>query len=268
MHDCVNAACSATQTYLGRDMVAQDYDQVVNGTGYCNIILPQRPVNQIYRISWNPVPCIQVNVPNKASCTRATVGLTNGIITLTSWNAGSHTATNLTLSDYATCANLATAISAVSPFAAQSLGQYGLMNAADLRSPQGAFDCYQQIAWFKLRTFTLWDFDFNPQTGEVVQNPWSVRGFQNWRFEYRAGYDPTGISPTDPPMPADLQEAVAELAVATYYARLSNPNLASESLGDYSYTTISNRCIQNLSIGASMALQKYRNIRVPQFVAY
>jgi len=268
MTDVLNAASDTVVRWCNRDFVLTTYDELLDGSGARNLLLSQYPVTQILRIATNPVNCLGIHqsdtgcsraswrldgtsaspsVPNNLTMVSAKNGVETTIVVgpVTSAtpsvtiNGGSPT----TIAQMRMLSDLATAVNTYAGsygWQATALGMFGTWPIADLRPPQGALEArWYGYAFLQMFGLNFFMFDYNPDIGEIVSSQGFSFGYRNYRVIYQAGYST---------VPYPVQQAVAALAVAVYQARGINPNLQSESLGGYSYTTLADKAFQQLDL--------------------
>lgn len=261
IQDIVNACSLVIERYCNRTFALTTYDELYDGTGFPNLLLNNYPVTQLTRIMYNPVSVLYLT-NQKTSVSRATFRLDSTNLYLVTMDSGVETTRTLTRASYLTLGALADAIDTYSADGWQgtALGNYASWAVSDLYAPQGG----QEIRWTGAsyifhHAFGVPSLMQQPTIGEIMTSFGFQRGYQNYRVIYQAGYST---------IPYDIQQACAELSAATYLQREVNPNLQSESLGNFNYTQIAEKTFNNLSIASKYALQQYRNVRIPKFRAY
>jgi hypothetical protein len=269
MTDIVQAASDLIEKWCNRTFASTTYDELYDGQGTFNLLLDNYPVISIDRVMFSPTQVLLIRNTD-TGVSRASFRLDGdassppvpNTLTLTSVKNGVVTTNTITIegnNSILTYGDLATAINAFSAdgWTAQALGIYGTWAVADVRPPQGGFECHWQGASYLYQH--MWGvpaFNQNPEIGELVSPIGFDRGYQNYRVIYTAGFAT---------VPTPVQQACAELAVAVYHNRDQNNNLQSENLGGYSYAAIAEKSFNNLSIASRYALYQYKNIRIPKF---
>lgn len=279
----VDAASDVVTRYCNQEFEKKTYDELCDGSGYLNLLLPRFPVTKILRIAFNLANCIMVRNTD-SGVSRAsyrldgddsTPALPNNLY-LDSWKNGVETSIIISVKTGSTSLNgtpgttfsmltfndLATAISSFSAYGwtATALGLFTTWPVQELRPPQGAFDCHLQgTAFMQLHSWNLNSFEVNPDVGEVAAPMGFTRGYRNYRVIAEYGYDE---------VPAAVQQATAELAAAVYLDRGRNPNLQSENLTGYSWSASAQKTFDNLSLAAKYGLSLYRNRRIGKFKLY
>jgi hypothetical protein len=275
MADLISAACDFAEKFCQRTFTLTTYDEVQDGLGSELLFVDNFPVVSITRIATTPVPVLQVLNTNTTN-SRATVRLAGDTssppvpqyLYLTTVLNGVTTNRTITLSTTLTLSALATAINAYSAdgWSAAALGNAADWATADLRPPQGGYDCVRSGAvYLQMHGWPIGDFDFNPNTGEIVSPFGFFRGYRNYRIIYQAGWalDGSGNLSLTP-----IAQAVAELAAAMYNSRGLNSNLVSESLGSASYTQLAEKTFRSLSPLAAQAFYAYKSYRAPKFKVF
>lgn len=272
--DILNSCCTFLDRYCGRasgGFGVQTYDELYQGSGDRLLFLRNYPIQSIAKIATTPLPALWIRNNDGDMGARATVqingtwtgqdeALTSTGITLTYVTGGNTSTNTLTWASYSTVTALVNAINAIgSNWQAGVSGGFGNWSSSDLRATQGAFGCRVTTAYLWIHWFDLPWYRVNEMTGEI-SSPW---GFQrgndtifSWRVVYSAGY---------PTFPYDLTQALAELVVATYYAREVNANMSAENLGGYSYTQQVEKTFDGLSLVAKKTIQGYKRRTVPHW---
>ncbi len=276
LQNIVSATSKFVCNWCNRVFPVNTYDELIDGTGERYLLLSQYPVIQVIRLSFYDTPVIQVYQKDKTHA-RASFRIDNPAgsgnllpvtnapltLTLTSVRNGVETNVPLTLSSYQSFQSLADAINGVGDgWFAYAMPPWTGLPVSDLRAPQGASDCLWGTPYIWHHVWNSWDFKQNPEIGEIVPFTGVGRGYRNWRCIYKAGFADASGNTLIPP---DLQQATAELAAACYMARETDPNLQSQSLGEYSWTRVAAKNFDNLSIVAKQALALYKSYRAPRF---
>jgi hypothetical protein len=276
LQNIVSATSKFVCHWCNRIFAVNTYDELIDGTGERNLLLSQFPVIQVVRLSYFRTPVIQIFQQDKTHA-RASFRIDNPAgsgnllpvtntavtLTLTSVRAGVETDIALTLSDYVQFSDLATAINGVGDgWFAYAMPPWTALPVADLRAPQGASDCLWGTPYVWHHVWNSWDFEQNQEIGEIVPFAGVGRGYKNWRCIYKAGYADQNGNTLIPP---DLQQATAELAAACYMARETDPNLQSQSLGDFQWARVAAKNFDNLSIVAKQSLAMHKAYRCPRF---
>jgi hypothetical protein len=134
---------------------------------------------------------------------------------------------------------------------------------AFVNNTQGGLDASRGTSYFIVYDLPFWQFRLNPSTASILSPLGWVRGFENFRVRYNAGYDT---------IPMDLKQVCIELAVGLYLNRGQNPFLKSESaLGEYSYTKFDKTgedVLDMLTPISRNALLSYQDLNAKQFKPY
>lgn len=284
--DCLLAACDFSDRYTNHQsggFAIQTYDELYHGTGDQILFLRQYPVQSISKIATTSQPSMYVRNNDSDIGVRATVQVnatmsgtqyTSTGITLTRVKNATTTTNTLTWASYPTITTLVAAINALgNNWEAGVMGGLGGWSTTDIRGTQGAFGCRIVNAYLWVHWMDLPDYRMNEITGEVFCASGFHRGEFAWRVIYSAGWGtivnggyPNG-SITG--LPYDLQQAIAELAAATYYAKNINANTQSESLGGaLTYSQVAEKSFNGLSLLSKKTFQAYKRRSVPHFSTY
>lgn len=285
MEQMVQTATTFIQTYCNRWFFAIDYDELYCGTGDNELMLNHYPVNSISAIRGNPVNALMFYNKGWPQVSLAYNQLTNTTLTLNWTLNGIPDSHDYTLSDYNTIGALADQMTfdaqhgvindqwtfqCLSPYTTYPVTELAVSTqganwttGAFVNYTQGAMDASRGTSYFVIYDLPFWQFRLNPGTGSVLSPIGWVRGFENYRVRYNAGYNT---------IPMDLQQVCIELAVGLYLNRGTNPFLKAESaLGEYSYVKFNKTgedVLDMLSPISRDALQSYCDLSAKQFKPY
>jgi|SRR5579883_3285022 len=255
----LEAACSAVQNYTNRTFVTATYDEMYQGTNSRSLFLNQFPVQSVQAVRYGRQNAIQIT--NSTQYVQsAAVEATDTALVLTFTNSNTTTPTTLAYATYPTIGQLGAAVNALgNGWSAVVSNAFTSWSSADLAAYKGTKFARTVQAIYAVHYWSLSDYFLNnPNNGELVVNSGWFGSVQAFRIQYTAGFDT---------IPDEITQATCELAAATYQAGKSDPNLVSESLGNYSYTRAATKSLADLSITARQTLDYYRRPRVPFFVA-
>lgn len=233
----IDRATARIETYIGRQVRSRTYTEWRSGAGVNAIRLHQWPVSQVSGV-WTGAYAALVIGQGDATDIRASISINQetgspaAVLNRTT-SAGVTTTTTLAFSTYATTAALATAIGSTAGFTC-TLGKN--IRTAQLR-PRAAGDVVlATVTLFAADTPSEYTYDYDTGRLEIDQSWWAYwpleRGImpdavKSVLVEYTAGYAT---------VPDDIEQACIEVAAMMYRDRRRDAGLASESLGDYSYT--------------------------------
>jgi hypothetical protein len=249
------SACSAfAEKWCRRTFTATSYEELYIGDGDTVLLLNQYPIISVSRVACNLQSVLSVNYGGSAA--RATVAVAPTGLTMVSVASGVATTSSLLFATYVSITALAAAVNAVSGWVATvQASAYGGLPSSDLLAQQGAFNANNVNAALQVHVSDLDHYRIDAERGVLVRSFGWVRGY-SYRVSYRAGFAT---------IPADVQQAVAELVVNTYQARAANSNFQSESLGGYSYSRAIQDGFDVLSIASKKTLNLYRDYRVGRY---
>lgn len=236
INEMIDAASAYIETLTDRKFGAADYREWHDGDGQADLALRQRPIIYVDRIAYGQEDAIDVTYSGPHI--RATVQVYEDGIRLRSMAAdGTTAANNLTFTDHPSLSTMAAAITAVSNWTGTQQGDDAASNTLHPMGGQKALS----------RTVTLTrpdededDYRLDRAVGVVRFDGMQIgSGFRNYLVEYRAGYET---------IPDDIEQACNELVLRLYNEGKRDPNLQSESLGDYSYTLSSVEAVSDSSI--------------------
>ena len=273
--DIITSASAFIDNYCGvanGGFATQTYDELYHGTGDNLLFLVNHPVQTISRIATTTLPALSIHNTDPDMGCRATVQVvgtpSNSFnmnsqyastgITLTYIKSAVTTTNTLTWASYPTVTQLVAAINALgNNWTALVQGGFGSWSTTDIRASQGAFGARVVTAYLWIHWYDIPWWRLNEQTGEVYSPMGFARGWGNWRVIYNAGYST---------FPDDLTQALCELVVATYYARIVNANILTQSIGPgYSYTQAVKEGFEGLSVLAKKTLLWYKRHPVSKF---
>jgi hypothetical protein len=250
--ECINSATDRIEHYCCRQFAEREYRVREEMTGNRRTFL-HYPITHIYRVAWGWANAIGVNYTG--SGVRASVSVTETAVDLRSvGSTGTVTDTALTFAVYGTTALMAAAITAISGWSAtaivntastdlntcpglSALGRTAYLTYPDIDSPNYVVDratgCFwwraipldSQQGWYSYSEVDSLGYETDPLG--YNRDPLDTQRLRNVLIEYKAGYAT---------IPDDLGGICNDLVLELYNQGKRNPNLKSESLGDYSYT--------------------------------
>lgn len=234
-----------------RTFGATDWVEFQNtGTRQQRAQVRNKPVIQINSVRWGYASAIQLTYSGSAIF--AAVQVTPGRKVILQQNNSNGTTTNNsfdlldTTNAYQTCSQLVTGINAVTGFSSQLYGQIDVptkwLFAQTGLTVKGANSNFtQSLGWPCVDIFgyiidplygtvgfqplTSMEYFFQPDAQNIT--PVSFPGmYQGLCIDYRGGFET---------IPPDITLLANQVVADIYYARTRDPNVTSESLGDYSY---------------------------------
>ena len=237
LEKAIDRATARIESYVGRQILSRTYTEWRSGAGVDEIRLHQWPVSQVTGV-WTGAYAALVIGSGDATDIRASISInqetgTPAAVLNRTTSAGVTTTTTLSFATYPTTAALATAIGATAGFTC-TLGKN--IRTAQLR-PRAAGDVVlATVTLFAADTASEYTYDYDTGRLAIDQSWWAYwpleRGImpdavKSVCVEYTAGYAT---------VPDDIEQACIEIAAMMYRDRRRDAGLASESLGDYSYT--------------------------------
>ena len=240
-------ASAAFESITQRHYPATDYDILFDGADDCLWHTPEYPIISISRLQANRVVALTVEY-TAGNASASLVDVVPGEkLTLSKTVNAVTTPNEFEFAEYGTVSELATAIDAVAGWNASAVGNYGTWPTTELLPPlwkaapgSTSLDVFGQDVPYR----------FKAELGEIY-SPWGFRrgGFQMYRLRARLGYEC---------VPQDVAECVAELTCLLFRQRKINPNLASESLDTYSYSTVAAKAVTQLSYQSQQTIENYK----------
>lgn len=231
----IKAASDAIERECDRHFAARDYAGWHDGSGMRYLILPEWPVNSVYRVTIGTLDALTV-VCDDAGATEAYANCDGTRFNLTILDGPNAGTVQITLATNTPLTALAATITATAgSWTGSALGSYGTYRSASLR-PCGRRECYGSYAYFQIPDEGEADYIIDYQYGQVILPSGGEfrAGYRNVYVEYNAGHIV---------IPEALQEICAELVSSMYFAGASDKDLKSESLGDYSWTAFDRRVV-------------------------
>jgi hypothetical protein len=256
-------SCSAVvETYCARTFALTTYDELYHGGGKPYLLLNQSPITRVIGVRYGVMPALFVFC-NDNTTFNATVEVNATGVTCTRFVGTTVDAHPLLYTTYPTCGALVTAINALgNGWKATLGGNDPFLNwpTADLAAFSETHGVRYLTCRLNVHRWWLNDYRLNPDVGEIRTVGIFQVGYDNYRINYTAGYGATAAL-----MPADVQDATCEVVRNAYESRRINTNLASESLGSYSYSAAAKVGFDMLSASARRTLNQYRRLTVARY---
>lgn len=245
----INSASAEIERTAGRNFLARDYRKRLNGFHQRKLVIPNPPIQKMYRISWGIAPGITLgytgpNISVSASVYADPESPVNGGLYIQAISSlGVTTNYNYTFAAYPTTALLCAAIAGVSGFSASAsqnipsvwLDPVNLPSLAtgpqQITYPNMVWTCPYVVDYprgivvFDNRT---WNYYWNGgvSTGWPQFDTVMPKGSQGIIVQYRGGYET---------IPSDLQQLCNDLVKQAYLTSSQDTTMDSEKIGDYSY---------------------------------
>lgn len=223
----IRTASGAIENHCRRAFVAQQYDELYNGTHSPRLFLRNFPIISVERIAANPATVLTV-VNNSVANQRATLKVTKDGLDLTRVASAVTTLNSLAFSTYTTLAALKAAVDALGNGWSSTIPQAELENlaTADIRPIQGARNAKDNQAEIRIHRDEASAYEIDEAKGILIkgsdcgQSSWQG-GVHYWRVIYTAGYET---------VPEDVQEACAQWTAVLFWAGKRDPGLAHEAI--------------------------------------
>lgn len=249
----INIASKKITTLLnGRELVATDYVQWIDGMAEDQLALPQYPIQRVNLLASGRDTALTVQY--NGSGVRATAQVTDTGLRLTSWGTAGIVSADVDWATYPTVGQVVTRINtAVDDWTATlktdnpsnwlkpTGGRDAKTSAIDIDAP-GCFDINYEIR----RDVGLIQFPYNaefdyfePSAGMRPAAGMGIGGTYGGGtapfgglavlVDYRAGFET---------IPADIEQVAREMVIMAFDGSYRDGSVKSESLGGYSYTLI------------------------------
>lgn len=230
----ITAVSREMERVCNRHFWAANYSQWLDGSGEPYLILPELPIIYVVRACLGRTTLLNISCSD-GDAVRAMVRVSDAAVTLTitgGSNAGSNT---LALADYTTISTLQAAIDALAGWGAALAGDTGNYPSTDLM-PIPAWDVLNTSTGLYAATDPLNGYRFDTAEGTLFRDAGVFpSGSHNVFVEYRAGYAS---------LPDDVDMAARKLVADVHAARLRDPSLQSERLGDHSWTRAAREIVE------------------------
>ncbi len=253
LEKAIDRATARIESYIGRQVMSRTYAEWRNGCGVDTIRLHQWPVTQVTNVWTGNKAAIVIGATS--GYLRASVSVnqetgTPALVTTTTSTAGVTSSTSHDFASLPTTSDLVTGGILTVPGFTASLTTN--LRSVQLRPRAGADAVLATVTLFAADTASEYTYDYD--TGRLSIDPswwaqWPMdRGtmpdaVKSVLVEYTAGYAT---------VPDDLEQACIEIAAMMYRDRRRDSGLASESLGDYSYTR-ANRAEMDTTMASLLA---------------
>lgn len=253
LNEYVNIASAKITSLLdGRELVATDYVQWLDGNGEGEFVVPQYPLLRVNLLATGRSTSMTARYTGAG--VRATAQVTDTGLRLTSWGTSGVVATDVAWASYETVGEVVTQINdnvadwtAVlltdnpSKWLAPQGGRDAKTAAVDIDAPDTFDHEYEVRTGPGLIQFTGWRSSFGDfDTDAGLMRPTHGMGLGT-RYksgstpfgglailaDYRAGYET---------IPADIEQVARDMAVTMFRTSYRDGSVKSESLGGYSYT--------------------------------
>lgn len=245
----INIASQKITSLLGRELVATDHVEWLDGNGEGQFAVPQYPLIRVNLLATGR--SASMTVQYTGSSPRATAQVTATGLRLTSWGTSGVTATDVAWSSYETVGEVVTQVNDNVPDWTATLvednpskwlrpqgGRDAKTSAIDIDAPDTFDHEYEVKRDAGLIQFRGWRSSFGFDTsimrpthgmglGAAYGSGTTPFGGLAILADYRAGYET---------VPADIEQVARDMASTMLKFSLRDESVKSESLGGYSYT--------------------------------
>tara|TARA_Y100001973_G_scaffold99469_1_gene158735 strand:- start:112 stop:978 length:867 start_codon:yes stop_codon:yes gene_type:complete len=260
LENLIDRTSDYLESLCDRKFKARDFVEWYDGDGTNRLQLDQWPVVKVYRVGYGVSDALSIS-GNVAGDISASVMVRHDNVSVNRIASnGTVTNTDFAYSSYKTTDTLASAINSTTGFSATSavntsvkwLHPVGGVDVVDTTytvtyasDSESEYRIDHDSGSVYLRSSPHW-YQTNTDVLEAQRFPGTKRSIL---VEYKAGYET---------LPDDVEQACIEVAAALYSRKDVDDNLASESLGDYSYSI---RPPADVMESAMRMLAPYRKIR-------
>ena len=255
LEDAIDAASGIVEDYLGRKVISRRFYEWTTAGGRGTYATREKPISDVHSIRFGRLATmtVQSTVDSDISIGVSVNG--NHIRLDRIESDGTEHTTTLSFGANKTTTDMAAAISAVTGYLATvsvNASVYHLHRIAGRDLKQSTLTLYS-VDQAQMDT----EVDYERGIIHMKSAPWgwAHMGFPkaplSLLVDYTAGWDIGDV-------PHQIQQAVRSLAASLYFSRSRDPSLASESLGDYSYTLASMEDEEKTTL---RLLQPWRKLR-------
>lgn len=246
LENAINAASARVEAYIGRKIKSRTWIEHIDPDGSDRINLRQYPITSIDFLGVGAKPVLTIGYDNTSTI----------IFASAQWDAANPDGGpgTLTLKSGQTTGHLSVTTDATlrstSSMAALSVAGFTFTLIENVRADwlhqQGPVDVTQSPMQLTAPAVTDVDCRVDRERGILWRPKWSDEWTDGWDEALGIGWRPRfGFSPQSmvvqytagyATIPYDIEQATLDVAKAIYMGRRRDPNVNSESLGDYSYT--------------------------------
>lgn len=242
--DCIARAGAMIETALDRKVENAEYWEWIACGGTKILGVKNPPITRLLKVAWGSQTAIVVSADPASTAIMLSVHVQASRIYLERVDSdGTVHGTNLTFEAHKTIGIIAAAIEAETGFKATA----SISLPSHMLRPAGPINVIQAPAYLtapsEFSTDTRVDYDrgqISMSFGDFDSFAWRSRfpeGFANVLVHYLGGFET---------VPSDIEQAAIEVATALYRDRKRDRGIASESLGDYSYSLAGTEAIDGL----------------------
>jgi hypothetical protein len=234
LESCIDRASATVEGILDRKIVNREYWEWRDCGGTDRISVRNPPITKFECLALGSRTAIIVAATRETGDLGASVHVTPTAVELCRFrDNGQKVQTVLAFGSHKTIALMATAINATTGYRATA----SFNGPTQLLHPSPGFNVFQTDAYLTAvwdistyarvdyeRGIVSWTADSWPSDKWYRQFP---KGYQNVLLHYFGGFDP---------IPYDITQAAIDMAASLFRERRRDAGVASESLGDYSYS--------------------------------
>lgn len=232
--DCIARAGAMIETALDRKIENAEYWEWISCGGTKVIAVKNAPITRLLRVAWGTQTAITVTADPASTAIMLSVHVQSSRVYLERVDSdGTTHSTTLNFESHKTFELMATAIADTTGFNATA----SVNLPSHMLRPVGPINVKQSTAYLtspsEYSTDTRVDYErghISMSFGDFDSFAWRSRfpeGFANVLVHYLGGYET---------VPADIEQTALEVSAALYRDRKRDRGIASESLGDYSYS--------------------------------
>ena len=255
LEDAIDAASGMVEDYLGRKVISRRFREWTTAKGRGTYATRERPISIVHAIRFGRLASMVID-STEATDIAALVSVNSDHIRLDRIDSsGTEHQTTLSFGANKTTTDMASAITATTGFTATvsvNTSIYYIHRVAGRDLKQSTLTLYS-VDQAQLDT----EVDYERGIIHMKSSPWGWghAGFPmeplSLLVDYTAGWDIADV-------PFQIQQATRAMAAGLYFGRQRDPSLASESLGDYSYTLAN---LEDDDRAVFRALQAWRKLR-------
>ena len=230
----IDRASATIESVLGRKIKARDAYEWHDSRGTKRIGVRIRPINHVRYVAFGSTTALEVRASNGSTDVLATAEVTPSHVRLFRVDSTGHEhATQVQFTNNQTTTEVATAISAVTGFAATAVDTF----SAYQLHPRAGVNVLDGTAYLTAAWDTSAELRVESRTGIIsfISDAWPS---DHWTPEFPES--PMSVlvayNGGEETVPYDIEAVCLEVAAQLYRDRSRDGGVQSESLGDYSYT--------------------------------
>ena len=251
----ITACSNVIEADCSRRFTQATYDERLDGTGTPYLYINNPPIQTVVSVRTGQLPAVYLLFSDPTNTVQsATVDVTASGIVLNTVYAGNPTTDTFAFATFPTFGVFSAGVNAlpaqeVGRWTATQPPQFAQWQTSDLSADLGSWSARNLSVSLNVYWYALPHFRYAAERGEIFSPTTFAPGYQNWRVRYVGGFAE---------VPAEIQQACAELVQLTYSTLRANPLMSSETLDRYSYSRAARASYDQLSVTSKKAIQQHK----------